>query len=419
MMEQPEATPDQATLRQNQSDLVIALPHLRAVASKMTELPVSFEIVDKHDDLGLALVRLPGLASQVASLRQNEDLKKDMRRARKVSRATSAPSDLDLLMFKIRSEFADAYHGWTPTMGKNRYVHVHPWGPEILPGSAGSWVPADASAVKISRPAPGPGRPVRVGILDTALFAHPSLNGAFVASTGTMLQTAPSYPQFAGHATFVAGIILQRAPAADLDVRRNIGDQGFATVWDTARAMMTFADSGVDILNVSWGCRVEDGQPPLVLDRAVELLGREMVIVAAAGNHLHRPDEPGFVPPTTPTYPAALSDVVSVAATNPDGSPATINPQGPWIDLLARGIDVTSTYLTGDVILNTDQGDLTVRFDGYARGRGTSFAAANVVGELAARAAKEHRSAREVLHDMLTQLPDRPAFQARPYFDGD
>lgn len=415
-MEQSEAAPDRAAREDHESDLVVALPHLLAVESKLAELSVGFKVEATHAGLGLALLSLPRLAADARRFRNCQKLVKHARDARISTGVTSDPSDLDLLMFKIRSDFARRYHGWKPTIGKNRYVEpIHPWGPEIVGGTKGYWTPVDATTVRISRPTPGPGRPVRVGILDTAIDGHPLLLGAYVAAGKSILPPAPWHAQAAGHATFIAGVILQRAAAVELDVRCSLGETGAATVWDTARAMMTFARSGVEILNLSWGCRVEDGQPPLVLARAVQLLSQNMVIVAAAGNHGRRPQEPGYMSRKTPTYPAALPDVVAVAASDRDGRPALFNPRGPWINLLARGVDVDSTFLRGHVLLNTERGELMVRFDGYARGSGTSFAAANVSGELAACARHEDRSPREVLLDMLNQAPDQGRYQARPY----
>ena len=49
--------------------------------------------------------------------------------------------------------------------------------------------------------------------------------------------------------------------------------------------MAGFAGSGTEILNVSLGCYTEDGEPPLVLARAVSVLSPAILLIAAAGNH--------------------------------------------------------------------------------------------------------------------------------------
>jgi len=141
---------------------------------------------------------------------------------------------------------------------------------------------------------------VRIGVLDTAIFAHPDLAGHYLAET-TYRPPAKAVGQWAGHATFIAGLIVAQAPAAELRIRAVLDNgTGKATAWDTARKMAALATDGLDILNVSLGCRTDDGDAPLVLRRAVEVLGRRTLIVAAAGNHA----ETLFA--RRPSFPAAL-----------------------------------------------------------------------------------------------------------------
>ena len=93
-------------------------------------------------------------------------------------------------------------------------------------------------------------------------------------------------PATAGHATFIAGLILRRAPGAELVIRPVLlNEKAFARAWDVAKDMAGFIGSGVDILNLSFGCYTDDGEPPLVLARAVSLVSAEILLVAAAGNH--------------------------------------------------------------------------------------------------------------------------------------
>ena len=46
--------------------------------------------------------------------------------------------------------------------------------------------------------------------------------------------------------------------------------------WDVAKAMAEFVGTGVDILNLSFGCYTDDGQPPLVLAKAVSLVSPQI-----------------------------------------------------------------------------------------------------------------------------------------------
>jgi subtilisin family serine protease len=168
--------------------------------------------------------------------------------------------------------------------------------------------------------------------------------------------------------------------------------------------MASFLRSGIEVLNLSFGGPTADGMPPLVLERAVDVLSAEMVLVAAAGNHGDQPEDVGAalhqdittVPRSrnSPIWPAAMPNVVAVGATDTeDGIASFTPPDVPWLDLVAPGKDVESTFLTGRVeavtvevengevlgIVKKDLGD----FEGTARWSGTSFAAASATGEIA------------------------------------
>jgi membrane-anchored mycosin MYCP len=377
--------------------LVVALPHIAAVTGRLHVLGI--EAVEKQRDrrLGLALFDLPGLAVAARNIRRKAADPQD-RAGGPVGAFTArtAASDLDLILGALREWFATHYGGWTPLIGKNRRIESIHGFPEIVGGDKGYPVPIQ-DGVQISRPARIGGRRVRVGVLDTALFANPLLRGCYLAAASDMMDPTDGLLPPAGHATFIAGLVLQRASRAELDVHCVLDQDGFATAWDAARRMMDFAGSGTDILNLSWGCQVADGQPPLVLARAVELLSTEMILVAAAGNRSPRGQGIQLLPPGTPIYPAAFHNVVAVSARNTTGELATFSPRGPWIDLAADGVDVASTYLTGKVMLpNGPQ-----NFSGLARWDGTSFAAANVSGEIARHTHPGTISAREVLNRML------------------
>jgi Subtilase family len=370
------------------------------------------------DALGLALIDLSNLAAGIRPLRDDPDLVAAAAAARPVPyKREDALPDLDLLLFALRQRFRAAYDGWVPTIGKNRpLAQVEGW--PYIKGASGVLKPVDGPRIPPRSGTPGP----RVGILDTRIFAHPDLAGRFTGDTVATL-TPPS-PSTLGHATFVAGLILRRAPGADLVVRAVLDDEGSNDdSWDVATKIVAFGGAGVPVLNLSFGCATVDREPPLVLRRAIERLGPDVVVVAAAGNHGDLgpdPDPDTGLTGRTPMWPAALDGVVAVGAydgTDPAHPRAGFSPHGaPWVDLLAPGVDEESTYLVGDVnILERQGGKLAVEETrefaaGYAAWRGTSFAAANVTGQLAALMAGG-RTAREALAalpgaDIVAPAPD-------------
>jgi hypothetical protein len=151
-------------------------------------------------------------------------------------------------------------------------------------------------------------------------------------------------------------------------------------------------------------CYTEDGLPPLVLSTAIDRLDSDTLVVASAGNH-------GDQSPTAtdknrgrkPGWPAALDGVVAVGAAHADGAAASFTPKdAPWIDCLAPGIRVTSTFLYDNVDVGGDpENPEFVKFEGFASWSGTSFAAANVSGAIAARTQPGRKSAREVFTEMM------------------
>ncbi len=412
------------TKRYEEDQLVVDLPHLGEVLHELHQLGVKWEPGDADQNrvdeaLGLALLDLVNVAEVAAVLRDDVDLVDCAALARRVAGLADALiPDLDLVMFALRSEFAGKYGGWVPTMGKNRYIYGVEGLPEIGGGGAGDPVPlspeearALSEAFTLSADTPWPGRRVRVGVLDTPLFVRPELQGRFLASAGTIIPPEPSLSSMMGHATFVAGLILRRAPQAELDVRWVLSpDNARATAWDVARMMAGFVNSGVDVLNMSFGCATADGKPPLVLARAVERLSPQIILVAAAGNHGDiqetpgGPDSAGAAHPLTaraPIWPAAFDEVAAVGAHDAEWVRAPFSPNLPWVDLMAPGVNCKSTYLEGSVdLLHGEESD-PEEFPGFANWDGTSFAAANVSGEIAARVGMGQKTPEEVLDELL------------------
>jgi len=378
-------------------EFVVALPHVALIASRIEKLGPTCETLDSPE-LSLALVKLRQLDGSAATLRREAQTRVDKVDTAWVLDLVNAPNPasttpLDDLMFCLRYDFAASCAGWIPSMGKNRVVHNVTGLPHI-DGGAVRYPRKAAAPAPISELDRGRGCGVRVGVLDTGLYPHPALAGRYLSAPSDLLTEGTVYTHFAGHAAFVSGLILRRAPAAELDVRQTLSnDHAITTLWELVRRMMSFRGSGIQILNLSLGCYTADGQPPMALARAVRLLSPDIVIVAAAGNHGDRAenaksDHPD-VTPQTAFWPAAMDDVIAVGADNGPGAeagPAAFSPRLPWVAMTADGVDVVSTFLAGDVVVLTKTGPQHRRFDGYARWSGTSFAAATVTGELAALA---------------------------------
>jgi subtilisin family serine protease len=405
--------------RFDREQIVVDIEHREAVEGLLRDsgLAGATGTGESLPELGLTLLSVPDLAARAQHLPDAERLRAGLR-----EELGDEPSDLDVLLRHLRQLSRERYAGWTPTMGKNRDLESIGGLPHI---GGGEGAPEPVDAVTFGARPEGSLAPFAVGVLDSAMVPNPALNGRYV--TGHFLRARAPFRPFQGHATFIAGRVLQRAPGAVLDVRRVLrDDNGRASSWDVAKGMASFLGSGVRVLNMSFGTVTKDAGAPFVLERAVDRLAGEMVLVAAAGNHAnddteeleHRdvPDDVATVPVSaeSPMWPAALPNVVAVAAEDATGGRAPFSPFDlPWIDLYAPGVDVASTFLTGDVDVRDalrEDGRVVlgpprrVEFrSGYARWNGTSFAAADVSGEIARVAQAKGVTAREALSEITSR----------------
>lgn len=213
---------------------------------------------------------------------------------------------------------------------------------------------------------------VRIAVIDTGIDAgHPDLAGRVVAAANF---TASNTTQdLAGHGTHVAGIaaasfdngigIAGMAPDARLmDVKVLALDASGRTTGDcadVADGIVWATDHGAEVLNLSLGSPSACQALEMAVDYATS---RGALVIAAAGNEAT----------TARFYPAALPDVLSVAATtNRDQIAAFSNRGADWVDVAAPGDGIVSTLPT------FDNGTGAV---GYGYLSGTSMAAPVVSG---------------------------------------
>lgn len=279
-------------------------------------------------------------------------------------------------------------------------------------------------------------RPV-VALLDTGVGAHPWLPDTIIdrhprcgaLSIGlTDPTTAPDDPAVvmntliggldatSGHGTFIAGLIRQKCPDANILAIRVIQGDGVVDEGDLLEALNMLwlrqklaiinrrSDELIDLVSMSLGYYHEElndvAFDPFLLAplRALAQLG--VAVITSAGNDAT----------TRPMYPAAFAPypgglipnperdelpVVSVGAKNPDGSIALFSNEGPWVRAHRPGASLVSTLPAFDassspsleVVKRIGQVRATIDPDDFTSGfglwSGTSFAAPILVGEVA------------------------------------
>ena len=237
---------------------------------------------------------------------------------------------------------------------------------------------------------PCPGTPCRVAVIDTGITPELRADGWLAAvPRGDATDPLDAFPTpggdgmldlDAGHGTFVAGIIQQAAPDADIRVYRAVDSDGIGGELEVACAMIRAVRDGAQIVNLSLGCQTQDDVPPIALQAALDVIaeieqqdGREVIIVAAAGNF---GDE-------RPCWPGAFDRVVSVAAVDASLAPVPWSSHGAWVTCATVGEGQRSTFVPGQEA--TPDGQHLSQFgqDAWAVWSGTSFSAPQIAGALA------------------------------------
>jgi subtilisin family serine protease len=241
-----------------------------------------------------------------------------------------------------------------------------------------------------------------VAALDTGISAdlatlHPDLSARIVTegddldalySSGTLLDHE------AGHGTFVSGILMQLAPWLRIDPEKVLDSTG---VGDDVTVTLGMAKAKCLLINASLGGYTHDDMPPPALEGFLSRQNPESVVVAAAGNNAQG----------RPFWPAAFKHVIAVGAVDTrkgDPTRAAFSNFGDWVDCCAPGVDVRSTYVTGDWRLDAPGDDGSIeQFDGWACWSGTSFAAPQVTAAIAAKMQGTALTPRQAAHAVLAE----------------
>ena len=187
--------------------------------------------------------------------------------------------------------------------------------------------------------------------------------------------------EYAGHGTFIAGVVRCLAPASSVWV------DGFAVNGvvgggvlesDMVRQLIEAVDHhDPRVINLSAGCRTRGDQEPLSFEVFWEshLKERNCVLVAAAGN-----DSSPY-----PFWPAAFDWAVGVGSLDRDGRVSSFSNFCASADVYALGRNIVNAFPDGRYVCREtpSTGDVREFRTGLARWSGTSFAAPIVAGLIA------------------------------------
>jgi Subtilase family len=269
-------------------------------------------------------------------------------------------------------------------------LHVTPTGccPATEP------IPWDAGPVPPVTGSHNAGHGVKVVVIDTGRVPQVENDHAWLDQpkiTGHQ-ETLASSGHYAGHGTFVCGVLRTMAPQTEIDVNALHFAAGAVVESDLAVQLRdAVRDDKPAIISMSAGTTTRKGFPPIALTVVCEKLpGAHIVLVAAAGNDgLTHAFYPAYFSHADPRVKrAANPNVVSVGALDQEGNLASYSNY-QWPLVYARGSAMVNGYPRNPSYVYQEpprRGWPNANFkDGFALWDGTSFATPLVAGRIAAQ----------------------------------
>ena len=241
--------------------------------------------------------------------------------------------------------------------------------------------------------------PVKVAVIDSGIDAGaPAFAGRIAA--GRSFVGGSWRVDSTGHGTFIAGIIAANPAGgngvaglafnAKLLVAKVVDNFGIIPPTAEAAAIRWAADEGAGVINLSFGGQRDPNDAELNMFSASERDAVEYayahgsVVVAAVGNGTNAPRQPW----PYADWPAALPNVLGVAALARDGSVPAFSDRDPlYVDIAAPGAGIFSTIPRNlvEATLPGCAGNATSPCGPteFQEGDGTSFAAPQVAAAAA------------------------------------
>ena len=273
-------------------------------------------------------------------------------------------------------------------------------------------VPGDTPLDPLPTPDTGAGKGIRVVVVDTGIdFAsvekQPWLRGVRGDRDSDIEENTP-HPlrYYAGHGTFIAGMVRMVAPRAQVIVRRGFGPMGAVFESQLVRTLdRVLARDHPDVISLSAGTYTFDATGLMTFGAFARNRLRHhkgVAFVAAAGNNDRR----------KAFWPAAAPWTVSVGSLDKTWrSRADFSNHGGWVDVYAPGEDLVNAFPAGQYTYREPpRKGAAATFTGLARWSGTSFSTPLVAGLIAARMWRTGENGSEAARRLLADAHIRHQF---------
>ena len=211
--------------------------------------------------------------------------------------------------------------------------------------------------------------------------------------------------QYAGHGTFVAGVVKCFAPAAVVRVEGFLGPSGAIRESKMVTQLsQALAEQTPDIINLSAGTTTRKNRPLMSFERffnkRLDPLGGACLMVAAAGNEAVG----------AKFWPASFPWALGVGSLDRNGDVSDFSNFGNSAEIYAVGRDIvnafpTGTYTTRETPHPVEKREFT---NGLARWSGTSFSAPMVAGMIAAEMSRNGGNVKAAMDTVKGLAHDAP-----------
>lgn len=183
------------------------------------------------------------------------------------------------------------------------------------------------------------GEGVTVAVLDNGLkFDHPLMLASSILPGYDFVDGDVDASEeegfLQGHGTFVSGVVLLTAPQCTLLPVRVMSGDGVGNDFYIAKGLVWSVAHGADIANLSFG---SEARSNLMAEVVAYAASHNVVMIVSAGNEAT----------ARPLYPAAFDAALAVGAIDTTELLANFSSFGPWVDLVAPGVNIYSA-MAGD-----------------------------------------------------------------------